>query len=73
MAEERAEIRGCHGTLAQVAAGTVPPHTERGTVVTGEVTNGTGPHLAHHLPAAGRLPLARVTAGNHVTRHVTQS
>ena len=33
MAEERAEIRGCHGTLAQVAAGTVPPHTGQGTVV----------------------------------------
>ena len=70
MAEERAEIRGCHGTLAQVAAGTVPPH---GAGHSGEVTNGTGPHLAITWPAASRLPLARVTSGNHVTRHVTQS
>ena len=47
MAEERAEIRGCHGTLAQVAAGTVPPH---GAGHSGEVTNGTGPHLAITWP-----------------------
>lgn len=71
MAEERAEIRGCHGTLAQVAAGTVPP--PHGAGHSGEVTNGTGPHLAITWPAASRLPLARVTSGNHVTRHVTQS